>query len=94
MAKENIELGLSIEIDDPSGDVIAAYLRIRRGKVAATKELANGNAYADYDKNGKLLGIEMLGPCDVRVLDKATRGEPSRVKNFLREAVPRKTALA
>lgn len=37
----------------------AAYMVLRKGKVAKTVEM-NGNVIVDLDKKGNLLGIEML----------------------------------
>ena len=42
---------------DPQAD--ALYLRLFRGKVAATKSVGK-NTYVDLDKKGNTLGIEIL----------------------------------
>jgi len=76
-------------VDDQTGRVIAVYLRVRQGDVAETKELEEGVVYADYDSAGLLLGIELLGPCQVEVLDRAGRSEPEPIKRFLMGAAPR-----
>jgi uncharacterized protein YuzE len=78
---------ISIETHDQTGQVIAAYFQIRKGKVNVTKEYADGAAFADYDKHGELLGIEMLAPCKVSVLDKIA--QKTEVKRFVRGVVPR-----
>lgn len=39
--------------------VDAAYMTLRKGKVAKTVEMS-GNVIVDLDKKGNLLGIEML----------------------------------
>ncbi len=44
---------------------------------------------ADYDPNGHLLGIEILAPCEIAVLDKIARRESKPIKNFLRNSIPR-----
>ena len=36
----------------------ALYIKLRRGKIAKTKD--NGDHLADYDKKGNLLGFEVL----------------------------------
>lgn len=51
---------LMIETDPETGEIIAVYLRIRRGRSAETREIVAGVAYADYDRRGRLLGIELL----------------------------------
>ena len=42
---------------DPQAD--ALYIRLAAGKVAETEEVCPG-LILDYDKGGKILGIEML----------------------------------
>lgn len=39
-----------------------AYLPIRGGVVASTREFAGGNAVASYNADGRLLGVELLAP--------------------------------
>jgi hypothetical protein len=75
-----------IQADNRTGGLATAYFYIRKGKVHETREYADGNVFADYNHAGELLGVELLGPCDVRVFDRLTRGEPKPVKNFLRRA--------
>ena len=83
-----LDLGLGLEIDHRTGELIAAYLQIRRGKSAEVREFENGNVFADYDHAGHLLGIEILGPCRVAVLTRLARDEPQPVRKFLRASVP------
>jgi len=85
---DTIILQPTVSVDNLTGDVLAAYLRVRPGKAAETREFADGNAFADYDTAGNLLGVEILGPCQVKVLDRISRGEPKSVKRFLRGSIP------
>jgi uncharacterized protein YuzE len=94
MAQEKLALSLSVETDSASGGILAVYLNVREGKAAVTKEFKNGLAYADYDRKGRLLGIEMLGPCEIKVLDRIVRKESQRIKHFLHDHVPRGMAIA
>jgi hypothetical protein len=80
---------LEASIDDKTGLMVAAYLRVREGEVAETKEVEEGVVYADYDSQGSLLGVELLGPCSVMVLDGIAAGQPEPVKRFLTSATPR-----
>jgi hypothetical protein len=57
------------------------------------RKFANGNAYANYAMGGQLLGIELLGPCEITVLDKIA-GRDRKVKEFVKRSIPRKMALA
>lgn len=52
---ENLTLGFEVSVDESTGKVRAAYLRVREGGVAETKEIAAGKAYADYDQGGCLV---------------------------------------
>jgi uncharacterized protein YuzE len=76
-------------VDDDTGDLVAVYLRVREGEVAETKEVEGGVVYADYDSHGSLLGIELLGSCDIAVLEGVIANEPEAVKRFLRGGAPR-----
>jgi len=77
---------VSVETHDQTGEVIAVYFQVRKGKLQKTKEYADGNIFADYDKHGKLLGIEVLAPCQVAVLDNIAKQESA--KRFVRNALP------
>jgi uncharacterized protein YuzE len=77
-----------------TGDPVAAYLRVRQGKVAETKEVSEGIAFADYSAEGLLLGVELLAPCRVAVLDRLAEKEPEPVRNFLRCGVRKEMILA
>jgi len=92
--KRKIYLRTEIEVDDETGKPVAFYFYIRPGKAAETREYAHGKALADYDRQGNLLGIELLGPCEITVLDKISQREPTPVKNFLRSSIPREMALS
>ncbi len=76
-------------IDDATGRVVAVYLRVREGKVAETKEIKDGFVYADYDAQSLLLGVELLGPCELEVLERVAEGESESVRRFLRGGAPR-----
>jgi uncharacterized protein YuzE len=84
---------VSVEVNRLTGEVIAAYFTIRKGKVNETREFAEGRAFADYDSRGRLLGLELLGPCDVAVLEKIP-GRDVIAKRFLRTAAPREMVLS
>ncbi len=80
---------MEASFDDATGRTVATYLRTREGTVAQTKEIKEGLVYADYDADGQLLGIELLGPCEVAVLDLLADKEPEPVREFLKTSVPR-----
>jgi len=64
---------LDISVEEATGVIRAGYLRIREGIVEETREVAEGRAFADYNKEGFLLGIELLAPCELSVLDRTAR---------------------
>jgi len=80
---------LQVSVNEETGGLRAAYLRVREGEVAETRELAEGRAFADYDAAGLLLGIELLAPCEVEVLDNLAAREPEPIRRFLRGGAPR-----
>jgi uncharacterized protein YuzE len=85
---------LEASVDEKTGGMVAAYLRVRKGEVTDTREVMEGVAYADYDAAGALLGIELLGPCQVAVLDNLARSEPEPVRRFLMGGAPRELVSA
>jgi len=75
---------LEVSYHEATGEPVAAYLRVREGKVVETKEVSEGIAFADYGADGSLLGVELLAPCGVEVLDRISEKEPEPVRHFLR----------
>lgn len=78
---------VNIETNRETGEILAVYLKIREGKAAKVREFAGGNAYANYARNGLLLGIEVLGPCEIAVLDSITARE-TKAREFVRKSIP------
>jgi len=64
------------------GTLEAAYIRIGEGKVAKTVEVREDILLADYDRRGKLIGIEILAP--VRFADLASLVEKPKRKPLRR----------
>jgi uncharacterized protein YuzE len=52
----------SLEFDD---EVNALYVRLRKGKVSSTEPLAD-NMNIDLDRDGNVLGLELLLPQEIR----------------------------
>jgi len=46
------------------GRIELAYVRVAKGDVAKTVEIAGDRLLADYDAQGSLVGIEILEPID------------------------------
>jgi len=88
----NFSFQVTVETDLRSGRIMAAYLRFRKGKAAKVVEFADGNAYANYDRKGELIGVELLAPCRLSVLTKIA--VQPQVRQFVRRAIPRQMALA
>lgn len=78
---------LDVTFDEQTGDVVAAYFHVREGKSAKTKTLSSGMMLADYDSEGNLLGVEMLGPCEAKVLDKISMEK--EVRDHILRTAPR-----
>jgi hypothetical protein len=79
---------LEISFSETTSEPVAAYLQVRSGEVAETREVEEGVAFADYDAGGTFLGIELLAPCPVAVLDQIIQGEPEPIRRFIRGVAP------
>lgn len=94
----SFSFGVSVTTDDKSGELLSVYLKIRTGKVATTQEYADGAVFADYNRHGELVGIELLSPCKVTVVDQLAANESAevrrRTKKFMRESCPRRMIAA
>jgi hypothetical protein len=91
--KQALSFRMTVDVDKEDGHIIAVFFRVREGKSAQAREFANGSAFAHYNSRGELLGIELLGPCNITVLDKITAREPA-VRKFIHSAIPREMAVA
>jgi uncharacterized protein YuzE len=87
MTADRFHFHVSVETRDDTGEVLAVYFQVRKGKPKTTKEHADGAVFTDYDQHGRLLGLEMLAPCRVSVLDNIAR--QASAKRFIRRAIPR-----
>lgn len=79
---------INVTVESGTGRVVAAYFQLREGMSARQLEVQPGRVIADYDADGSLLGIELLGPCSAQVLDSIAAGEPEPVRRFLRDSAP------
>jgi uncharacterized protein YuzE len=96
-SRENVDqicFRLEVSYNDTTGEPVAAYLRIREGKVTETKEISEGVAFAYYGADGDLLGIELLAPCQMDVLDRVSEQEPESVQRCLRSGVRKEMIFA
>jgi hypothetical protein len=50
--------------------------------------------FADYSEDGRLLGVELLAPCPVAVLEQLAEQEPEEVRHFLQSGVRKEMILA
>jgi hypothetical protein len=92
MNKPSFKMEVSFNAD--TGQPVAAYLRVRDGKVAGTREVSEGTAFADYGADGYRLGVELLAPCSVTFIDSLSERESEPVRRFLRAAVPHELVRA
>jgi hypothetical protein len=94
----NLNFGVEVTVDSKTGRPISVYFQVRRGRVHETREFADGAACADYDRTGALLGIELLAPCRVSIVDQLAANEPETVrrdaKRFIKNAGPRQFIAA
>ena len=83
---------ISICTNEKTGDIMAVYFQVGKGKAAEVKEFCGGAAFANYTRKGELLGVELLAPCRLSVLNRFTAD--NSVKRFIRRAIPRQMELA
>jgi len=71
------------------GTIEAAYIRFKTGKVSRSSEIIEDTLIADYDKHGKLLGIEILAPVKLSELTKLVE-QPRRTsfRRFVKQSGP------
>ncbi len=83
---------VSVDTDDATGQVLAVYFRMRTGRVHRTVEFVDGNVFADYNRRGQLLWIQLLGPCNISIVDKLASKESlelrKRTKRFMKQSGP------
>lgn len=89
---------MSVDTDNTTGEVLAVYFQFRKGTVHETREFADGVALADYNRRGELIGIELLAPCKVTIVDSIAANEPASArrdaKKFMRQSGPRTMVVA
>ena len=83
---------VNVETNNRTGEVMAVYFKVREGMSHKVKEYEKGNVFADYDRKGRLLGIEMLAPCQAQVLDRIAEHAP--VRRFVKNSVPNAMLIA
>lgn len=64
---------VTVEYDLLDKGIVAGYMRLREGKVARTVEIAPDLVLVDLNSRGVLLGVEILGPCEVTILERIAR---------------------
>lgn len=68
------------------GSFAGAYIKLRSGRVHHTKEIKRGALLADYDKNGHLLGIDILAAVNVSIVTRLVDDPAQRaaLKNVMK----------
>jgi uncharacterized protein YuzE len=64
-----------------TGHPMAAYFHIREGHASEVRELVDGTVFANYDRKGELLGVELLAPCKKSVLRKISSDAPEPIRD-------------
>lgn len=88
MKAQDITFNLSIS-GRADGRIDAVYLTVANRKVARTQEVVADHLLVDYDRNGRVVGVEILGPVRLRdvtgLVDQRSRGT---LRRFLARSVP------
>ena len=71
------------------GQIIAVYIQLRQTKACQTTEVVENTVLADYDRQGKLVGIELLAPAKIRVLANLVPEElRAAFREFAKQSIP------
>ena len=62
----------------------AVYIKVKEGKVARTKEIAQ-EVFVDLDSSGRLLGIELLNPGNIVIGELSRRYHLPLLRNIAPE---------
>ena len=92
--KVTVAFELSVTAGD-DGTPEAMYICLSRGKVAKTDEIQQDVLLADYDRQGRLVGIEVLAP--VRLSDLAKLVDERKrtpFRRFVRKSAPHELVLS
>jgi len=96
MKRSKRTIGFEISISGRNdGTLEAAYITVMDGKAAKTVEIVEDILLADYDRMGRLIGIEILAPVKISKiipLIDADRRKPFR--NFVRTQAPEELVLS
>jgi uncharacterized protein YuzE len=90
LAPERIIVGFELSVSGRNdGTLQAAYFRFKNGKVKKTMEVIEDTLLADYDKDGELLGIEVLAPVHLKVLaNQVEQPRRNSFRKFVRRSAP------
>jgi uncharacterized protein YuzE len=88
-------VNISIEFDNRTSKILAAYIHVSAGKIARTIELKENVCNVDEDEQGNLVGVEILVVGDPTWVDLvAQRYGSSEVRQFLLTADQKLAAAA
>jgi uncharacterized protein YuzE len=83
MAKQHSSLqhtgqtNISLNITRYDNKIDAIYIKLTDGEVVKSKELAGGDLVIDLDKQGGVVGIEMLEPVKLTITKKLQKETPA-----------------
>jgi hypothetical protein len=90
--KNKYNFQVQVDVEEETGRIVAVFFRVRSGRPAHAKEFADGAAFAHYNNRGELLGVELLAPCEIKVLDRIVARD-AIVKQFIHRSIPREMEL-
>ena len=60
-------INVSVQRCPDDNEIEAIYIELKSTKISKSKEIGNGEAVVDFDKEGDVVGIEMLEPCKITI---------------------------
>ncbi len=89
MAKVGIQFEISLTAG-PDGKLLAGYIHLRKSKAARTKVVVEDTVMADYDSRGNLIGIEILGPVQIKILARLVDStDRAAFRRFAKASLPK-----
>ena len=73
----------------PDGKLLAGYIHLRKAKAARTKVIVEDTVLADDDSRGNLIGIEILGPVQIKILTRLVNStDRAAFRRFAKDGIP------
>lgn len=89
MKHDKPKFAVIVTVREDTGEVLAAYFSVRDTKWSRTVNVGDCAAL-DYDARGRLIGVEVVAPCDIPAIVDRVKDDPhlDAIKLFVQSACP------